>query len=112
MAKGCTKYAPARMDKRVTVQNAVRVSDGQGGYNETWPDGAAIWAWLEPVKGYEKYMAMQTQTPVTHKIVTRYRADISTASRIRYGTRVFWVQEVIDPGEAKQFLNITAQERA
>ncbi len=112
MAKGCVDYAPARMDKRVVIQNPSRVSDGQGGYAETFPDGDSVWAWIEPVKGYERFQAMQTQTPVTHKVMVRHRADITTASRLRFGDRVFWVKEVLNPGESNQFLNIKAQERA
>ena len=112
MAKDCINYAPARMDKRMTIQNPVRVSDGQGGFTETWPDGATVWAWVEPMKGYERFQAMQMQTPVTHKIMVRYRADITTASRLRLGDRVLWVREILNPGEARQFLNIKAQERA
>jgi SPP1 family predicted phage head-tail adaptor len=112
MAKSCVDYAPARMDKRVTIQSASQISDGQGGFTETWSDGASVWAWIQPVKGYEKFQASQTQTPLSHKIVTRYRTDITTASRLKYGDRIFWVKEVINRDEANQFLDIRALERA
>lgn len=99
------------MRHRVTIQNVSRVSDGQGGYTETWPDGASVFASIEPVKAWERYQAMQTQAPVTHKVVIRYRTDVTAATRLQFGTRVLWVKEVINPDEDDAFLEIRAQER-
>ncbi len=100
------------MRHRVTIQNVSRVSDGQGGFTETFADGATVFASIEPVKAWERYQAMQTQAPVTHKVLMRYRADVTSASRLKFGTRVLWVKEVINPNEDDAFLEIRAQERA
>jgi SPP1 family predicted phage head-tail adaptor len=100
------------MKRQVTIQNPVRVSDGQGGFTETFPDGATAYASIEPVKGYEKFQAMQMQAPVTHKIVMRYRTDVTTASRLKYGDRTFWVKEALNVDEESRFLAIRAEERS
>jgi SPP1 family predicted phage head-tail adaptor len=102
----------AAMRKRVTIQNSTTLSDGQGGFTETWVDGAVVWASLEPAKGYERFQAMQMQTPITHKIVMRYRTDVTTATRLKYENRIFWIQECLNVEERKRFLQITAVERA
>jgi SPP1 family predicted phage head-tail adaptor len=112
MPKQCLDYLPAKMDKRVTIQNVSQATDNQGGFTETWPDGASVSAWIQPMKGHERFQAMQMQTPMTHKIVMRYRTDVTTASRLKYGSRIFWVREVLNPDEAGHFLEIKAQERA
>lgn len=112
MPKACGKFAPAKMDKRVTIQNATRVTDGQGGFTESWPDGDTVWAAVEQKKAWEKFQAMQTQTPVIWAVTMRYRTDVTSASRLKYGTRVLWVKEVINRGEANAFLDIKAIERA
>jgi SPP1 family predicted phage head-tail adaptor len=99
------------MVHRVTVQTAVQVSDGQGGFTETWTDGPTVWASIEPLKGYERVQAMQTQSPQTHKITVRYTPDITSASRLKFGTRVFGVKEVLNTEERNRFLVIKAIER-
>jgi SPP1 family predicted phage head-tail adaptor len=102
----------ATLKRRVTIQNSSRVGDGQGGFDETWADGATVWASIEPMKGYEKFQAMQMQTPVSHKILMRYRGDVTSASRLKYGERIFWVKEVINQDEESRFLAIKAIERS
>jgi SPP1 family predicted phage head-tail adaptor len=101
----------ATFRKQVTIQNVAQVSDGQGGFTETWNDGSTVWASIEPLKGYEKVQAMQMQSPQTHKVTMRYTAEVTAASRIRYGDRIFWVKEVLDPEERQRFLILKAIER-
>ena len=103
-------YLPATFKKRVTIQNVSRVSDGQGGYTETWVDGSTVYASIEPVKSYERYQAQQLAVPVSHKIVMRYNASVDETSRLKYGDRVFDVKEVINVNEDGRFLSIKAIE--
>lgn len=108
----CCKNLVAQMKHRVTIQNISRESDGQGGFTETWPDGATVWAKIEQKKAWEKFQAMQMQTPVIWAITMRYRTDVTSKSRLKYGDRVLWVKEVINRGEKNEFLEIRATERA
>ena len=101
----------ATFRKQVTIQNKVSVSDGQGGFTETWPDGSTVWASIEPLKSYERFQAMQMAVPETHRITMRYTDEVTEASRIRYGDRIFWVKETNDPEERQRFLIIKALER-
>ena len=112
MARACVKNPVARMTHRVTIQSASRVSDGQGGFTETWADGDTVWAAIEQKKSWERFQAQQTQTPVIWAVLMRYRSDVTTATRLKYGTRVLWVKEIINPGEANAWLEINAIERS
>lgn len=100
------------MNKRLELQAKTRTSDGQGGYTEAWATSAIIFGSIEPVKAYEKYQAMQMETPVSHKIMTRYRSGVTTANRLIYDSRVFDIKEVINVNEDSAFLKITAIEKA
>lgn len=100
------------MRHRVTIQSVSQASDSQGGYTDTWTDGDTVFASIEPIKAWEKMQAQQMQVPVTHKITMRYRSDVTAASRLKFGTRIFWVKEVINVEERNRFLIIKAQERA
>jgi SPP1 family predicted phage head-tail adaptor len=99
------------MKFRITIQSLGQSSDGQGGWTDTWTDGDTVYASIEPVKAWERFQADQMQTPVTHKLVMRYRSDVTTTSRLKYGTRYFWVKEVINEDENSRFLIIKAIER-
>lgn len=112
MGKSCCKSPAAAFKHRVTIQNPSRVSDGQGGFTETFPDGDTVWASVEQKKAWEKFQAQQTQTPVIWAVTMRYRTDVTSASRLKYGSRILWVKEVINRGEANAFLDIKAVERA
>lgn len=89
-------YKPALLKDRVAIQSVTRVKDGQGGSTESWADGPTVWAQVTPLNGYERMRAMQLAAPVTHKLLIRYRAGLSTKNRLRLGTRTFDIKEVID----------------
>ncbi len=101
----------ATFRKRVTIQSSSRVSDGQGGFVETWNSGSTVWASIEPKPGNEVFQASQTMALTTHRIMMRYTSEVTDASRIIYGTRVFYVKDVIDVEERGRFLLIKAIER-
>ena len=100
----------ATLRKRLTIQTVSRVSDGQGGFTETWIDGATVSASIDPVKAYERFQAMQMAMPISHKIVMRFTKGVTDATRLKYGDRIFSVKEVINEGELSRFLLIKAIE--
>lgn len=106
----CIKIKPARFNKRVTLQTAARVSDGQGGWTEAWADSLTVWAKVEPLKGWEKMQAVQAQTPLTHRVTMRYTAAATTAKRLKYAGRVMDIKEVINPNEDDAFLQLACVE--
>src|SRR5262245_56532836 len=97
MARGCLKYPPAKMNKRAVIQSRTNTTDTQGGYTEAWATDVTVWAHMTPLKGYERFQARQTETPVTHKITIRYRSGVTTAQRITYGGNTYHIKEVLNP---------------
>lgn len=110
MGKCCTDVS--KMRHRVIIQSVSQVSDGQGGFTETWTDGATVWCSILPLRGFEKFQAMQMETPVTHEIVMRYRSDVTTFKRLKSGTRIFQITEALNVEERGWFLQIIAREMA
>lgn len=96
----------AKLRHRVTLQGKTTEGDGQGGFAETWGDVADLWVNLDPLKGVERIQAQQLQTPNTHRVLLRYRSGITTAMRLRYGTRIFDIKEVINEGEGNRTLRL------
>jgi SPP1 family predicted phage head-tail adaptor len=102
---------PPSLRHSVIVQTRTQASDGQGGYTDTWADTVTLWCSIEPLKGYERYQAGQMQTPVTHKLMMRYNANVTTDSRLKFGDRTLYVVEVIDQEERNRWLVVKAVER-
>ncbi len=99
------------MRHRVALQETVRTSDGQGGWTEAWETIATVWVSLKPKKAYEKFQALQMQTPKNYEIGMRYRAGVTTKNRFLYGDRIFDIKEVINTDEKNMFLQILAIEK-
>jgi len=77
---------------RVAIQVKSSVPDGMGGEVLTWGNvagmgsvPAAIW----PLSSKEQLDAMKLESVITNKIRIRYRAGITSANRILFGSRVF-----------------------
>jgi head-tail adaptor len=73
------QYLASDFRHRLTIQTVSKVSDGQGGFTETWTDGATVWGFITTLKAYQRFQAMQLQTPATHKIIVRYNQAITTS---------------------------------
>ena len=73
--------------------------DGYGGAKETWKDGPAIFASVEPLKGMEywaKGQLPQTEAQVEARIRIRRRNGLNPAGlRVRHGRTVYDVVSVI-----------------
>ena len=101
---------PSELRHSIVIQSVARVSDGAGGQTETWSTQTTAYASIQPIKGYQKFQAMQTETPITHKIKMRYQAGISTQNRIVFDGRTFDVVEVLNIDERNIVLHILAME--
>lgn len=95
---------------RVTFQDKTVTPDGAGGQTEEWAVVASAWAKIEPVKSYERFVALQTETHVSHKITIRYNPIVTTAKRILFDGRVFDITGVINVNEDNVAMVITAME--
>ncbi|HUM33630.1 MAG TPA: phage head closure protein [Candidatus Saccharicenans sp.] len=95
---------------RIVFQSATKLDDGYGGKEIVWQDAFSAWALIEPLSAHEKFEAMSVQSRVTHRVYIRYRPDVSTGMRIRYGDRLFEIEGILDVGEQKRFLELLCSE--
>jgi SPP1 family predicted phage head-tail adaptor len=110
MARDCVDFLPARMDRRVGIQSEAKTADGQGGWTSAWSTDAEVWAYVRPLKGYERMQAMHLKSPTTHKVTIRYRDGVTAAQRLLYGSRVLHINGVVNPDEANRFLELLCVE--
>lgn len=103
---------PGQLRHRVSVQSRTRVSDGQGGYTETWATvtNGATFAKIEPASSQEVFRANQLKHVVTHKVTIRFLDGITSAHRVVFDGRAFNVRSVLNPGERGRVLSLLCEE--
>jgi SPP1 family predicted phage head-tail adaptor len=101
---------PGMLNRRLALEAPVETPDGAGGVTRSYQEIATLWAAVEPVAARGEVVAIQSGQTITHRIVIRRRADISTRHRLRDGGRVFRIVTVRE--RDRRFLEIQAEERA
>lgn len=96
--------------QRIVFQSAIKLDDGYGGKEIVWRDAFSAWARIEPLSAHEKFEAMSVQSGVTRRVYIRYRPDVGTEMRIKYGNRIFEIEGILDVGERKRFLELLCSE--
>jgi SPP1 family predicted phage head-tail adaptor len=96
----------------VELQTRSTTSDGMGGSVDEWSSAGNFWCKVTPLSANQRLYAKRLEENITHKIVTRYRSDLTVGieQRILWRGRLFQIQSVIDIEERRQFLEIMAVE--
>ena len=102
---------PGDLRHRLTLEEAQRVSDGAGGYTETWVSVTDVWAAIRPDGGGEGVEADRLAGRVSHVVTLRYLAGVTPAMRLRQGTRVFHILAAIDEDARHRWLRCLCEER-
>jgi SPP1 family predicted phage head-tail adaptor len=100
------------LNKRIILQQSTRVSDGMGGFSLTWVDVATVFASMWPLSAAETVEAMKTTMTISHRIRIRYRGDLRSSWRVKFGNRYFSIVSIINPNEKNQMLELMCKEGA
>ena len=116
-----TKTTTSRLKHKLTLEQEVQTSDGQGGYSRSWETVADIWAEILPISGgqtrsygsgNEVYSQGQLQNTLTHRILVRYHSDLNAGMRLVFEQRAFNIRFIANTDEEKDTLEILAEEGA
>lgn len=88
-----------KLRHRLEIQARTATQDSFGDALTAWATVATRWASIEPQSGRETWRADQQQPDTSGVIKFRYFAGLRPRDRIVWGSRVFNVEAVIDPGE-------------
>ena len=105
--------ASGPLNRQITLQYPTKVSDGMGGFTQAWVDAATVWAKISTLRSDEALIAMQTTGTAIHNVIIRYRTDVKSSWRIKYGNR-YWniIGPPIDVNQEHRYLDIKAKEAA
>lgn len=96
--------------RRVTLQTQSLVGDGAGGDTESWKDFVTVSAEILPLTGRELFQAQQVNDELTHRITLRYYPGVTSDMRVKYGTRIFLIESLIDTEERHRELVVMGKE--
>lgn len=100
-----------KLNKRVILQTVSQSSDGAGGSTtDTWADTATIWASITPSTGNEQFQADQLDSRVSQIVTIRYRSGVLTSQRLKFGTRTFSIQNILNKDERNEQLILLCEE--
>jgi len=98
---------------RVTFERATETQDAFGEPDLTWTSICTSWALVQPLKGRERFNANEVQADVDHRIVTRYRSELSALSpgdRATWSGHTYDIKSVIWRDHTQKEMEILAQE--
>lgn len=100
------------LNKVVDIIGTTKTPDGMGGYTETdYTIASNIWATIWPISSSERLKGDQYSGEITHRIRIRYRRNIRTSYRIKFGERYFNIDgPPINPSERNEWLEFMCKE--
>lgn len=100
------KMLAGELNQPVRLDQVQRVSDGAGGYEETWVPLAVVWAKVEALTGQEALAAAQQESTVGYHVTIRWRDGLTGALSIVWRTRRLNVLYVADNGPAAEYVRL------
>ena len=94
---------------RIELQSVDRVTDGAGGFTNTWTTHATVGSYWQSLSMTERLHAMQVQASVGHRVYIRYRA-VSPVDRIYYNSQAYQIRGVVDIDNRHLWLELLVEE--
>jgi SPP1 family predicted phage head-tail adaptor len=102
---------PGMLNRRLVLEAPVETADGAGGVIRSFAALTTVWAAITPAGARGDFVADDAGATVTHRIVIRWRTDLTARHRARLGERIFRFVSLRDQDGAGRFLLIEAEER-
>ncbi len=81
---------------KVIIEKPTEVTNSIGEIITTWSTFATVWAEILPLSGKEYWSSKQVNSEVTGKIRIRYKSGITPKMRVKYGTRIFNIEAIMN----------------
>jgi SPP1 family predicted phage head-tail adaptor len=102
--------AVGRMREKVQIMKPGRVSDGALGFNRQDITVVELWARIQPVTSREIYRYQHLEQEITHKVTTRYHADVRQGQWVQWGAIQLYIEAVTPLGERKEFMELITRQ--
>ena len=100
------------LDQRLSLEQPLDTPDDIGGVTRAWTRVDDIWAQVKPAAGAENFVGEREESAITHRVLIRWRPDVTGAMRLRLGARVFAIHAALDWDTRRRFLLLQCEEIA
>ncbi len=100
------------LNKQLALEQPVDTLDDIGSVARIWSLVDHVWAQITPVAGREDFAAEHDESVLTHRILIRWRPDVTGAMRLRQNARCFNIHAALDWDEKRRFMLLQCQETA
>lgn len=104
------RIASGELNRQGKLQQKTVTRGGSGQPINTWSDVATVWFSMLNQSGREVVTAREVVPEMTHTIQIRYRPGVEPEMRFTYGSRIFDILAVRNPGEANERLLLDCKE--
>lgn len=101
-----------RLNKRVTFQREVQVSDTAGGFAKSWQDLITVWSAFILDRGNEGVSNDRTRAAQTGKLQVRSSSDsrvITPADRVIISGEAYQIRSIINPDQRNKMLELVVE---
>ena len=98
---------------RVTLQSQSVTQSATGAITKTWSDVATVWAQINPQSGKQFFEQVTNHEEVYSRIIIRYGTNVNSIDntwRVKYGTRIFEIEAVINWDEKDRMFTLAVRE--
>jgi SPP1 family predicted phage head-tail adaptor len=103
--------APGELNRRLVLEEPAESADGAGGVTRSYAPVMTLWAKVEPVSARGVVVADAPGATITHRIIVRRRAAVTTRHRFTEGTTIYRIVTLRDDA-TRRFLVIGAEQRS
>ena len=86
------------LNRRLTLEAPVGVSDGVGGTTVTWQPVTTVWAQVRSRFGNKRQWGEALNSEITHRIRIRRTSELGPNMRFTEGGRIFEIRSLIEDG--------------
>lgn len=95
---------------RITIQEPKSSAGALGEKIKSWSDFVTVWAAIEPFRGRELLEAHQREAEITTRFIIRYKSGLNTRMRLKFGSKYYKIESIINLEERNRDLEIMALE--
>lgn len=113
---GYLRPTAGRYRHQLQIQTFTGTRDATGNFDKTndadWDTDADgnVKGRVSPLRGRERNESLGVTPEVTHKVEIRYIAGLTPDKRLKFGSRVFSIESVINPEEKNVILELMCKE--
>ncbi|WP_424940213.1 head-tail adaptor protein [Aliiroseovarius sp. S253] len=103
------------LNRKLSLEEPVRVADGAGGFTQSWQTLGELWAEVKHGSGRERAAGFATVSSIAFRITVRAAPDGAPSrpkpdQRFRDGSRIFRILAVTEAYAGAQYLTCFSQE--